>query len=53
MIHFQFVRDHYEKGDIDLCHVDTHKQFTEILKKPQDQATFARLREELYVCFSF
>jgi hypothetical protein len=24
-IFFHFLRDHYEKGDIDLYHVDTHK----------------------------
>jgi hypothetical protein len=21
---FHFLRDHYEKWDIDLCHIDTH-----------------------------
>jgi hypothetical protein len=24
-VHFRFLRDHYEKGDIDLRHVDTHR----------------------------
>jgi hypothetical protein len=24
-VHFNFMRDHYEKGDIDLCHADTHR----------------------------
>jgi hypothetical protein len=24
---FHFLWDHYEKGDINLCHVDTHRQF--------------------------
>jgi hypothetical protein len=23
-VYFHFLRDHYKKGDIDLCHVDTH-----------------------------
>jgi len=52
-IRFHFLRDHYEKGDIDLCHIDTTKQLTDILTKPLDQATFARLRGELGVCFPF
>jgi hypothetical protein len=24
-VRFYFLRDYYEKGDIDLCHVDTHR----------------------------
>jgi hypothetical protein len=38
---FHFLCDHYEKGDIDICHVDIHKQLADILTKPLDQATFA------------
>jgi hypothetical protein len=48
-VHFHFLRDHYEKGDIDLCHVDTQNQLADILTKPLDQAAFARLRGELGV----
>ena len=46
-VRFHFLRDHYEKGDIDLHHVDTQNQLADIFTKPLDQAQFARLRGEL------
>jgi hypothetical protein len=49
-VRFHFLRDHYEKGDIDLCHVDTHRQLAYIITKPLDQSTFVR---ELGVRFHF
>ena len=52
-VRYHFLRDHQEKGDIELCHVDTQNQFADILTKPLDQSTFARLRGELGVCFPF
>ena len=52
-IRYHFLRDHYEKGDIDLIHVSSEEQLADILTKPLDQATFARLRGELGVCFPF
>ena len=42
-VRFHFLRDHYEKGDIDLCHVDTQNQLADILSKLLDLASFARL----------
>jgi hypothetical protein len=50
---FHLLRDHYEKGDIDLCHVDTNHKLANILTKPLDQKTFVHLRGELGVYFSF
>jgi hypothetical protein len=41
------------KGDIDLHHVDTHRELADILTKSLDQSTFAHLRGELGVCFPF
>jgi hypothetical protein len=35
---FHFLRDHYEKGDIDLHHIDTQNQLADIFTKPLDQA---------------
>jgi hypothetical protein len=52
-VRFHFLHDQYEKDDIDLCHVDTHKLLADILTKPLDQATFAHLPEELGVNFPF
>jgi hypothetical protein len=37
------LRDHYEKRDIDLIHVNTHNQLIDIFTKPLDKAQFARL----------
>ena len=52
-VRFHFWRDHYEKGDIDLWHVETQNQLADILTKPLDQAMFSRLWGELGVCFPF
>jgi hypothetical protein len=35
-VRLHFVRNHYKKGDIDLCHVDIHRQLVDILTKPLD-----------------
>jgi hypothetical protein len=40
---YHFVRDNVQKENIDLIHVPTEKQLADILTKPLDQATFARL----------
>jgi hypothetical protein len=40
---FYFLRDHYKKGEIYLCHVDTHRQLADMLTKPLDKATLAHL----------
>jgi hypothetical protein len=37
-VHFHFLRDHYEKGDINLHHIDTQNQLADIFIKPLDQA---------------
>jgi hypothetical protein len=50
-VRYHFLRDHVEKGNIDLIHVPTKKQLVDILTKPLDQATFTHLRGELRVIF--
>jgi hypothetical protein len=50
---YHFTRDNIEKGNIDLIYVSTEKQLADILTKLLDQATFALLRGELGVVFSF
>ena len=52
-VRFHFLRDHVEKSDIDLRHVNTQNQLADILTKPLNQATFSRLRGELGVYFPF
>jgi hypothetical protein len=52
-VRYHFLRDNVENGNIDLIHVPTEKQLTDILTKPLDQATFARLRGEFGVVFPF
>jgi hypothetical protein len=39
-VRYHFLRDNVEKGNIDLIHVPTQKQFADILTKPLNQATF-------------
>jgi hypothetical protein len=50
---FYFLRDHYEKGNIELRYIDTTRQLADILTKPLDQKTFVHLQGELGVCFPF
>ena len=39
-IRYHFLRDHVEKGDIDIAHVGTDKQLADIFTKPLDEARF-------------
>ena len=52
-VRYHFLRDNYEKGMIDIVKVASENQVADILTKPLDLETFARLRGELGVCFSF
>ncbi|KAK8455555.1 hypothetical protein SEVIR_4G136850v4 [Setaria viridis] len=52
-LRYHFLRDHVERGDIDIGYVATQNQLANIFTEPLDQATFAHLRGELGVCFHF
>ena len=52
-VRFHFLRDQYEKGVIDLIHVDSHLQLADILTKPLDLNSFERLRGDLGVIYPF
>jgi len=52
-VRYHFLRDHQEKGDIDLIHITTQRQLADIFTKPLDQTQFACLRGELDVCYPF
>jgi hypothetical protein len=45
-----FLRDHVEKGDIEMKYTDTERQLADIFTKPLDATCFASLRGELGVC---
>ncbi|WVZ84461.1 hypothetical protein U9M48_031491 [Paspalum notatum var. saurae] len=43
-VRFHFLRDHYEKADIDLVHVASENQLADIFTKPLEFGAFVRLR---------
>jgi hypothetical protein len=44
-----FLRDHQQRGNIDVCHISTENQLADIFTKPLDKKRFCRLRSELNV----
>ena len=44
-----FLRDHQQKGDIEVFHVSTENQLADIFTKPLDEQTFTKLRHELNI----
>jgi hypothetical protein len=44
-----FLRDHQQRGDIDIYHISTENQLADIFTKPLDENRFCRLRSELNV----
>jgi hypothetical protein len=47
-----FLRDHQQRGDIDVCHISTENELADIFTKPLDEKRFCRLRSELNVLVS-
>jgi hypothetical protein len=48
-IRYHFLRDHQQKGDIEIAYVSTHNQLFDIFTKPLDEKTFSKLRNELNI----
>jgi hypothetical protein len=48
-IRYHFLRDHQQKGDIEIAYVNTHNQIADIFTKPLDDKTFSKLRNELNI----
>ena len=48
-IRHHFLRNHELKGDIEIRHVSTEKQLTDIFTKPLDESRFYALRSELNI----
>jgi hypothetical protein len=43
-IRHHFLRDHQQKGDIEVFHVSTENQLADIFTKPLDEKTFCRFQ---------
>jgi hypothetical protein len=48
-IRHHFLRDHQQRGDIDIYLISTENQLPDIFTKPLDEKRFCRLRSELNV----
>jgi hypothetical protein len=48
-IRYHFLRDHQQKGDIEIAYVNTHNQLADIFTKPLDEKTFSKLRNKLNI----
>jgi hypothetical protein len=48
-IRYHFLRDHQQKGDIEIAYVNTHNQLADIFTKPLYENTFRKLRNELNI----
>jgi hypothetical protein len=52
-VRHQLLRDHVEKGDIEMKYIDTERQLADIFTKHLDATCFASLRWELGVCHPY
>jgi hypothetical protein len=48
-----FLRDHVEKGDIEMRYIDTERQLADIFTKALDASRYAALRGEIGVCHPY
>jgi hypothetical protein len=48
-IRYHFLRDHQQRGDIEIAYVSTKEQLADIFTKPLDEKTFIKLRNELNI----
>jgi hypothetical protein len=52
-VRHHFLRDHVEKGDIEMKYINTESQLTDIFTKPFDATRFASLRRKLGICHPY
>jgi hypothetical protein len=48
-----FMRDHVEKGDIEMRYNDTERQLANIFTKPLYSSCFAALRRKIGICYPY
>jgi hypothetical protein len=48
-IWYHFLRDHQQRGDIEIAYVSTKEQLVDIFTKLLDEKTFCKLRNELNI----
>jgi hypothetical protein len=48
-----FLRDHVEKGDIEMRYIDTERQLADIFTRPLDASHFAALWAKIGVCHPY
>jgi hypothetical protein len=48
-IRYHFLRDHQQRGDIEIAYVSTKEQLADIFTKPLYEKTFSKLRNELNI----
>jgi hypothetical protein len=48
-----FLRDHIEKGDIEMRYIDTERQLADIFTKPLDSSRFVGGGEGIGVCHPY
>jgi hypothetical protein len=48
-IRYHFLRDHQQRGNIEIAYVNTKDQLDDIFTKPLDEKTFSKLRNELNI----
>jgi hypothetical protein len=48
-IQYHFLRDHQQRGDIEIAYVSTKEQLADIFTKPLDEKTFCKLKNELNI----
>jgi hypothetical protein len=49
VIRYHFLRDHQQKGDIEIAYINTKDQLANIFTKPLDEKIFTKLRNELNI----
>ena len=48
-IQYHFLRDHQQRGDIEIAYVSTKEQLADIFTKPLDEKIVTKLRHELNI----